>query len=99
MTLGSVYDIIVSTLVTEKTNLQMANNRIVLEVLPTATKNDVKRAVETVFGLEVEKVNISLVAGKPKKFKGTEGHRSFRKKAVVSLRKGQQLDLAKLEVK
>ncbi|MDR1425571.1 MAG: 50S ribosomal protein L23 [Rickettsiales bacterium] len=99
MSFGRVYDIIVSALVTEKTNLQMADNKIVLEVLTSATKNDVKKAVETVFGFEVEKVNIATVAGKVKKFKGVEGCRGPKKKAVVSFKKGQQLDLTKLEVK
>ncbi|MDR1495191.1 MAG: 50S ribosomal protein L23 [Rickettsiales bacterium] len=99
MTLGRVYDIIVSAIVTEKTNLQMADNKIVLEVVPTATKNDIKKAVETVFGFDVSKVNVTRVAGKVKRFKGTKGTRGSKKKAVVSLKKGQQLDLTKLEVK
>ncbi|MDR2777710.1 MAG: 50S ribosomal protein L23 [Rickettsiales bacterium] len=99
MTLGRVYDIIISAIVTEKTNLQMADSKIVLEVIPSATKKDVKKAVETVFGFGVEKVNVITTPGKLKKFKGTKGLRSSRKKAMVSLKKGQQLDLTKLEVK
>ncbi|MDR3078644.1 MAG: 50S ribosomal protein L23 [Rickettsiales bacterium] len=99
MTLGRIYDIVVSTVVTEKTNLQMADGKIVLEVVPSATKAEVKKAVETIFGFGVARVNISTVAGKVKRYKGTKGLRSSRKKAIVTLSKGQQLDLTKLEVK
>ncbi|MDR2077343.1 MAG: 50S ribosomal protein L23 [Rickettsiales bacterium] len=98
MTLGYVYDVIVSTIVTEKTNLQLSNNKLVLEVLPSATKHDVKKAVETVFSLEVDRVNITIIPGKTKRFKGVKGVRKSTKKAVVSLKKGQKLDLTKLEI-
>ncbi|GHU26744.1 50S ribosomal protein L23 [Bacilli bacterium] len=97
--LGWVYDIIISPLMTEKTNLQMTNNKLVLEVAPSATKNDIKKAAETVFSIEVGKVNVITTPGKKKKFKGTLGFRSPKKKAIISLKKGQELDLTKLEIR
>jgi large subunit ribosomal protein L23 len=98
MNLGHVYDIVVSPIVTEKTNLQLSNNKLTVEVLPSATKNDVKKAIETIFSLEVDGVNIIVVHGKSKKFKGVSGSRKLTKKAVVSLKKGQQVDLTQLEI-
>ncbi|MDR2778427.1 MAG: 50S ribosomal protein L23 [Rickettsiales bacterium] len=97
MSLGHVYDIIISQLMTEKTNLQLAENKFVVQVLPTATKKDIKKAVETIFSLEVEKINIIVTPAKAKKFKGLKGFRRPTRKAIVSLKKGQKVDLAKLE--
>jgi large subunit ribosomal protein L23 len=98
MNLGHIYDVIVSPIVTEKTNLQSSNNKLVVEVIPSATKKDVREAIETIFSLEVDRVNIIITSGKVKKFKGVKGVKRSIKKAIVSLRKGQQLDLTKLGI-
>lgn len=98
--LGYIYDIIVSPIVTEKTNVQLSNNnQYSFKVVNSATKEDIKKAIETIFGVNVEKINIINTDGKVKRFKGTIGRRSSVKKAVVTIKNGQEISFTKLEGK
>lgn len=97
--LGYIYDIILSPVVTEKTNNQLGNNKYSFNVLHSASKEDIKKSIETIFGVNVEKINIVNTEGKVKRFKGTVGKRSSTKKAVVTLKKGQEINFTKLEDK
>lgn len=97
--LGYIYDIILSPVVTEKTNNQLGNNKYSFNVLNSASKEDIKKSIETIFDVNVEKINIVNTEGKVKRFKGTVGRRSSTKKAVVTLKKGQEINFTKLEDK
>lgn len=97
--LGYIYDIIVSPIVTEKTNIQLGNRKYSFSVLGTADKGDIKKSIESVFGVDVEKINIINTEGKVKKFKGTIGKRSSTKKAIITIKNGQEINFAKLEDK
>lgn len=97
MGLGKEFDILKGILTTEKTSRSLADGKYYFEVDADANKNDVKAAVEKIFGVNVESVNIINVEGKVKKFKGTKGKRSSVKKAVVTIKKGQDINLGKLE--
>lgn len=97
MSLGKEFDIIVRTLTTEKTARAAADNKYYFEVLKTADKCSVKNAIQNIFGIDVESVNIINMEGKVKRFKGTKGKRKSVKKAVVTLKKGQDINLGKLE--
>ena len=97
--LGYIYDIILSPVVTEKTNNQLSGSKYSFNVLNSASKEDIKKSIETIFGVNVEKINILNREGKVKRFKGTTGKRSSVKKAVVTLKKGQEINFAKLEDK
>ncbi len=99
MSLGYIYDIIVSPVITEKTNLQATDNKFTFVVVACAKKTDIKKAIEEIFGVNVTKINIINTDGKVKKFKGKVGKKSDIKKAVVTMKKGQQIDLTKLEGK
>ena len=99
MGLGYIYDIIVSPVITEKTNLQATDNKFTFEVVASAKKTDIEKAVEEIFGVDVVKVNIVNTKGKTRKYKGKVGKKSDVRKAVVTMKKGQQIDLAKLEGK
>lgn len=99
MSLGKVYDIIVSPITTEKTSGQLAGNKYSFNVLKSAKKEDIKKSMEVVFEVAVEKINIINNDGKVKRFKGTTGRRNSTKKAIVSLKKGQEINFAKLEGK
>ncbi len=99
MSLGKFYDILVSPITTEKTSAQSANGKYSFIVLNTAGKEDIKSSIETIFEVAVEKVNIINNDGKRKKYKGTIGRRKSTKKAIVSLKKGQEINFAKLEGK
>jgi len=97
MRLGKEFDILKGILNTEKTSVAMSSGKYCFEVNTEANKDDVKAAIEKVFGVEVVGVNIINTEGKVKKFKGTKGKRSSIKKAVVTIKKGQDINLGKLE--
>lgn len=88
------YKIIKSPLITEKTTMIAENNTYTFEVLKDATKVEVKDAIEAIFDVKVEKVNILNQTGKTKRFRGMPGKRKDVKKAYVRLQEGQTLDLA-----
>jgi large subunit ribosomal protein L23 len=81
------YDILRYPRVTEKGTSMIGQNKYVFTVAPDATKQQIKKAVQDIFGAEVEKVNIINVKPKVKKFKGIKGKRSGFKKALITLSK------------
>ncbi len=89
-----LYDVIVQPLVTEKTTTLSEQNKVVFKISPTATKKDVKKAVEAIFKVSVLKVNTINIEGKMKKFRGQTGQRNDLRKAVVTLAAGQTIDFA-----
>jgi len=97
MSLGKEFDIIVKVLNTEKTAKDLAGGKYYFEVATSATKDDIKNAIEKIFGVDVEGVNVINTEGKVKKFKGTVGKRRSVKKAVITLKKGQDINFGKLE--
>lgn len=66
-------------------------------VLKTATKEEIKHAVEHLFQVKVKSVSVLNVSGKTKRFRQTEGRRSDWKKAYVSLQPGQDIDFTVTE--
>lgn len=81
-------------LVSEKSaRIQDSANQYVFEVASTATKADVKMAVEELFKVNVKAVNVLNVKGKAKAFKGQLGGRGGFRKAYVSLAEGQTIDI------
>ena len=66
---------------------------MVFRVSTDATKSEIRRAVETLFGVKVTGVNTLVQKGKTKRFKGRPGVRSDVKKAYVQLAEGQSIDL------
>ncbi len=79
--------------VSEKTARLQADNQYVFEVATTATKIDVKSAVEHLFSVNVVGVQIVNIKGKQKVFRGRRGKRSDLRKAYVRLAQGQSIDL------
>ena len=72
-------------------------NQVVFRVLRDATKPEIKAAVELMFEVKVDSVNVINVAGKAKRFGGRIGKRSDSKKAYVKLAAGQTIDFAGVE--
>ena len=90
----NVYDVIRAPRVSEKTaRLQEVSNQYVFEVATTATKADVKAAIEQIFDVKVAAVNVVNVKGKAKAFKNRMGRRSDWRKAYVTLADGQSIDV------
>ena len=80
-------------LVSEKTARIQEINQYVFEVASTATKADVKSAVESLFNVTVEAVNVLNVKGKHKNFRFRAGKRGDWRKAYVRLAEGQTIDV------
>ncbi|MBN8462908.1 MAG: 50S ribosomal protein L23 [Dechloromonas sp.] len=68
------------------------NEQVIFRVANDATKPEIKAAVELLFKVEVETVQVANVKGKLKRFKGSAGRRKGWKKAFVSLKPGQEIN-------
>jgi len=88
------YDKVVSPLITEKSTVLSEQNKVVFKVPLTATKPEIKEAIEALFKVNVVSVNTVVQKGKTKRFKGIAGRRVDIKKAVVTLKDGQAIDVA-----
>jgi len=89
--------VILSPVITEKaTSVGEQNQQIALRVAVDATKPEIKAAVELLFKVEVESVQVLNLKGKQKRFGRFMGRRSNVRKAYVSLKPGQQLDFAEV---
>ncbi len=79
--------------ITEKAYAVNALDQYVFQVTLTATKTEVKRAVEEAYGVTVVAVNMVRLPGKKKNYGRTSGQRSVVKKALVRIKKGETLQL------
>lgn len=86
-----LYNVIKRPLVTEKTQIGLQVGQYTFEVLPEATKADIKTAIETMFNVSVVSVNTMNKFGKNKIFKGRRGQRQDTKKAIVRLKSGDSI--------
>ncbi len=87
------YDVILSPIITEKATNASERNQVVFKVARTATKPQIKEAVEKLFDVKVKSVNTLIRKGKHKAFKGRLGEQSDIKKAVVTLEEGHRIDV------
>ena len=87
------YDTILAPVITEKATLLSEQNKVVFRVAGDATKDEIASAVETLFKVNVTKVNTINVKGKTKRFRGIMGKRADVKKAIVTLAEGQSIDI------
>jgi len=91
--------VLLAPVISEKATLVAdKNEQVVFEVAPDATKQEVKAAVELLFKVEVNSVNVLVTKGKAKRFGRFNGRRSNVRKAYVSLAPGQEINFAQ-EVK
>jgi large subunit ribosomal protein L23 len=87
------YDVVLAPHITEKTTLLSEHNAVVFKVANTASKPQIKAAVEALFGVNVTGVNTIVQKGKSKRWKGRPYTRSDMKKAIVTLAEGQTIDV------
>lgn len=90
---AAMYDTLVRPVITEKSMLSSEAGKVTFLVPLSASKEDVKAAVEAIFNVKVNKVNTIRQFGKEKRFKGFLGQRSDYKKAMVTLADGQNIDV------
>jgi len=86
-------DLILSPVVTEKSTMGSEHNQVTFRVPLTATKPEIRAAVETLFKVKVTGVNTIRQTGKTKRFRGVVGKRPDFKKAIVSLSEGDRIDV------
>ena len=89
----ALLDVIRYPIVTEKSTNLSQHNQVIFAVLKSATKPEIKAAIESVFGVSVKAVNTLIRKGKTKRFKGRPGVQEDVKRAIITLTEGQQLDL------
>lgn len=89
----AIFDVVRAPLITEKATLLSERNQVVFKVALSATKPQIKAAVEKLFDVKVLAVNTLVQKGKTKRVKGRPGRRSDIKKAYVKLAEGQSIDL------
>ena len=88
------YEIVRRPLVTEKsTVLQDIRNQFTFQVADRANKSEIKKAIETLFDVKVERVNVANMPGKFRRMFGRPGRTKGWKKAVVTLRDGDRIDI------
>ena len=90
---AAMYDTLVRPVITEKSMISSEAGKVVFMVPLSATKDDVKAAVEAIFNVKVNKVNTIKQFCKVKSFRGHQGGRSDYKKAFFSLSEGQKIDV------
>ena len=87
------YDVLLSPVITEKATMASELNKVVFKVAGSATKPQIKEAVEKLFDVKVKSVNTNVRKGKVKAFKGTVGEQSEVKRAIVTLEEGHRIDV------
>ena len=87
------YDIVLAPHITEKSTMLSEHNAVVFKVASSATKPEIKAAIEALFNVKVTNVNTMVTKGKSKRWKGQPYQRSNMKKAIVTLAEGQSIDV------
>lgn len=93
MSVGHASGVILRPVVTEKSSSVLEHGQVVFRVRRSATKPEIRRAVEELFKVKVVSVNTLIAKGKKKRLRGVLGRRSDVKKAIVTLQPGQSIDI------
>ena len=87
--------VVLAPVISEKgTFIADKNNQVVFRVVPDATKPEIKAAIELMFKVQVDSVQVVNVRGKSKRFGQSAGRRRHWKKAYVCLKEGQEINFA-----
>ncbi|MFD2232016.1 50S ribosomal protein L23 [Alkalimarinus sediminis] len=92
-----IYKVLLGPLVSEKASLAAESGQVVFRVATNSTKAEIKKAVETLFDVKVEGVQVSNLKGKTKRTVRGLGKRKDTKKAYVRLAEGQDIDFMDVE--
>ena len=87
------HEVLRRPVITEKSTMLGDRGQYVFEVAPRSNKIEIKKAVEAVFKVDVQAVNVSHVHGKMRRMGRSTGTTTGWKKAVVTLRAGQKIEL------
>ena len=89
----NLLDCIVRPIVTEKATLLMEQNKYVFDVVPKATKPEIKKAIETLFNVKVTQVNTAHRPIKKRRVGKFLGYKTHYKRAIVTLKEGDTIAL------
>ncbi len=92
---GKASDILIRPILTEKGTMLEKDGQYIFQVINSATKPEVKKAVKRLYGVTAEKVNMLRMRSRKVRFGRFEGSQKAWKKAIVRLVKGQKIDLYK----
>ncbi len=87
-------DVIISPNVTEKSTSLSEFNKVVFKVRKDVSKKLIKKSIEKLFKVNVVRVNTLNIKGKNKLVRGKKTKKSGYKKAIITLKKGQNIDLS-----
>jgi len=87
------YDVLIAPVITEKATAASEQNKVVFKVARTATKPQIKEAVEKLFDVKVKSINTLIRKGKVKTFKNRIGEQQSTKRAIVTLEEGHRIDV------
>jgi large subunit ribosomal protein L23 len=90
---ADLYDVIRSPVITEKATMASEHNQVIFKVADSATKPQIREAVERLFNVKVKAVNTLNREGKLKRFRGIPGRQKSMKKAIVTLEDGHSIDV------
>ncbi len=93
---GDAYSILLKPLISEKSFRGQSVGKVTFKVNPKANKISIRNAVEKVYDVKVDRVNVITVLGKERKYNGRPGRTSDWKKAIVTLKPGQSIEGAKV---
>ena len=89
----TAYDVILAPVITEKSTQVSEFNQVIFKVARAASKPEIKKAVESLFGVKVKAVNTIVRKGKKKAFRGIPALQSDTKRAIVTLEEGSSIDV------
>ena len=89
----TAYDILKTMVRSEKGLMMEADRKYVFQVAPKANKIEIRKAVEVIYKVKVQDVNTSVVRGKLKTVRRAQGSTTPWKKAVVTLKEGQKIEV------
>jgi large subunit ribosomal protein L23 len=90
---GEAYRVLIKPLITEKVSFLGQYNQYVFEVSPNANKIQIAKAIENVYGVRPKSVNVLPIKGKEVRYGRTVGKTKERKKAVITLRPGEKIEV------
>ncbi|HOW82819.1 MAG TPA: 50S ribosomal protein L23 [Spirochaetota bacterium] len=86
-------DIIIKPVISEKTTEMMEHNKYVFQVAMKANKLQVTQAIKDIYGVKPKKINMLIVRGKDKRLRFRLGRTSAWKKAIVTLKPGEKIEI------
>ncbi len=87
-------NLIKKPVITEKSTANAQFNKYIFEVRNDANKINIKKTIEEIYKVKVQKLNSLNVKSKPKVFKGQRGNRSELKRIIVTLKEGNTIDMS-----